>query len=35
MRDEDILEVNPATVVGHVNIPFARVLKGEVSWGSA
>jgi hypothetical protein len=35
MRDDEILEVNPATAVGHVNIPFARVLKGEVSWGSA
>ena len=28
MRDEDILEVNPATTVGHMNIPFAKVLKG-------
>ena len=35
MRDEEILEVNPPTTVGHVNIGFARVLKGEVSWGSA
>jgi len=35
MRDEDILELNPATAVGHVNIPFARVLKGEVTWGVA
>ena len=35
MRDEDILEVNPATTVGHMNIPFARVLKGEISWGLA
>ena len=35
MRDEDILEVNPATTVGHVNIPFAKVLAGEVTWGKA
>jgi len=35
MRDEDILEVNPATTVGHMNIPFAKVLKGEISWGLA
>ena len=35
MRDEDILEVNPTTTVGHVNIPFAKVLAGEVSWGLA
>jgi hypothetical protein len=35
MRDDDILEVNPVTTVGHMNIPFARVLKGEISWGLA
>ena len=35
MRDDDILEVNPPTTVGHMNIPFARVLKGEISWGLA
>lgn len=35
MRDDNILEVNPATTVGHMNIPFARVLKGETSWGLA
>ena len=35
MRDEDILDVNPATTVGHVNIPFAKVLKGELTWGMA
>jgi hypothetical protein len=35
MRDEDILEVSPSTTVGHVNIPFTRVLAGEVSWGLA
>jgi hypothetical protein len=35
MRDQDILEVNPPTTVGHVNIPFAKVLTGEVSWGLA
>ncbi len=30
MRDEDILEINPATTVGHMNIPLARALTGEV-----
>lgn len=35
MRDEEILEVNPMTTVGHVNIPFSKVLKGEVTWGVA
>ena len=33
MRDEEILEVDPVTVVGHMNIPLARILSGEVSWG--
>ncbi len=35
MQDEKILEVDPPTTVGHMNIPFAKVLKGEVSWASA
>jgi len=35
MRDEETLEVNPATTVGHMNIPFANILRGEVSWGLA
>jgi hypothetical protein len=35
MRDEEILEVNPTTIVGHMNIPFAKVLKGELSWSMA
>jgi DNA-directed RNA polymerase subunit RPC12/RpoP len=35
MRNEDILEVNPATTVGHMNIPLAKALAGEVTWGSA
>ena len=29
MRDNDILEVNPPTIVGHMNLP--RVSLGEVS----
>ena len=33
MRDEHILEVNPTTTVGHMNIPFAKILTGEVPWG--
>ena len=35
MRGEDILEVNPTATVGHMNIPFSKILKGEVSWGLA
>ena len=35
MRDEEILEVNPPTTVGHMNTPFAKALTGEVTWGSA
>ena len=35
MRDEDILEVNPATTVGHMNIPFAKIFTGEVPTGMA
>lgn len=35
MRDEEILEVIPSTTVGHMNIPFAKALTGEVTWGSA
>jgi hypothetical protein len=35
MRDEEILEINPATTVGDVNIPFAKALTREVTWGKA
>ncbi len=35
MRDEEIFEVNPATTVGHVNIPFTKDLSEEVTWGKA
>jgi len=35
MRDEDILEVNPPTTVGHMNVPLSRLLAGEVSARSA
>lgn len=28
MRDDDILEANPLTIVGHMNVPLAR--RGEV-----
>ncbi|MGC8490711.1 MAG: hypothetical protein ACP5SH_03125 [Syntrophobacteraceae bacterium] len=35
MRDGEILEVNPTTTVGHLNIGFAKVLKGEATWGRA
>ena len=35
MRDEEILEVNTAKIVGHMNIPVGKALTGEVTWGSA
>jgi hypothetical protein len=35
MRDEEIIEINPKTAVGHMNIPFAKILTGEVPWGLA
>jgi hypothetical protein len=35
MRDGEILEVDPPTTVGHANIPFAKVLTAEVTWGLA
>lgn len=35
MRDDEFLEVNPPTTVGHMNIPFSKALTGEVTWGSA
>jgi hypothetical protein len=35
MRDDELLEVNPDTSVGHMNIAFANVLKGETTWGKA
>jgi len=35
MRDEKIVEINPSTTVGHMNMPFANVLKGDVPWGMA
>lgn len=35
MRDDEILEVNPPTIVGQINTPFSKALTGEVTWGSA
>jgi Alkylmercury lyase len=35
MRDEEILEVDPATSVGHMNVPFASLLGRKVSHGYA
>lgn len=32
-KDEQILEVDPPTTVGHVNVPFAKLLTGEATWG--
>ena len=31
MRDEKILEVDPPTTVGHMNVPFSKLLDREVS----
>jgi hypothetical protein len=33
MRDADILEVDPPTAVGHMNVPFSKLLTGEVALG--
>jgi len=35
MRDEAILEVDPPTTVGHMNVPFSKVLTGEATLGFA
>jgi hypothetical protein len=35
MRDEEILEVDPPTTVGHMNDAFAKLLSGDVSFGFA
>ncbi len=35
MRDDEILETKPKSVVGHINIGFAEVLSGKASWGKA
>jgi hypothetical protein len=33
MKDAEILEVDPPTTVGHINVPFAKLLTGEASLG--
>ena len=35
MRDEEILEVDPPTTVGHMNVPLSKVLTGEATFGFA
>jgi hypothetical protein len=35
MRDEEILEVDPPTTVGHINVPFSKILTGDVALGFA
>lgn len=35
MRDEEILEVDPPTTVGHMNVPLAKMMTGEVASGFA
>ena len=35
MRDEEILEVDPPTTVGHMNVPYSSILAGEVAPGFA
>jgi hypothetical protein len=31
MRDEEILEADPPSTVGHMNVPLARILTRDVS----
>lgn len=31
MKAEEILEVTPDTVVGHLNVPFSKISSGEAS----
>jgi hypothetical protein len=31
IKDEELLEVDPPTTVGHVNSPFAKLLTGETT----
>ena len=33
MQDEEILEVDPPTTVGHMNAPLAKLLSGEITIG--
>jgi hypothetical protein len=33
MRDEEILEVDPPTTVGHMNLPLSKLLTGEATFG--
>ena len=35
MRDEELLEIDPPTTVGHVNDPMSKLLTGEVAMGFA
>jgi len=35
LLDENILEISPSTVVGHMNVPFAKALTQGVPWGMA
>ena len=35
LKDDHIPEINPSTVVGHMNIPFAQALTQKVPWGTA
>ena len=31
MKDEEILEVTPDTVVGHLNVPFSKIATGDAT----
>jgi hypothetical protein len=35
MRDAELLEVDPPTAVGHMNVPFSKILTGEAALGVA
>ena len=32
MKDDKVLEVDPPTTVGHINVPFAKLLTGEITF---
>ena len=31
MKNEEILEITPDTVVGHLNVPFSKIRSGEAT----
>lgn len=35
MKDDDILEMTPDSVVGHMNVPFSAIASGKAGVGFA